>query len=781
MFNNNHSNNDEVLFISSYPPRECGIASYTRDLINALRTKFSSSFSIKICALEKHDELMVYPDEVKYVLDQSNRSSYVALANAINDDQKIKMVFFQHEFGLFGGEYGDYLLDLLNELEKPVSITFHTVIPSPNEKLKITVQNLIELTENVIVMTDESASILQKEYDINGDVISIIPHGTHIIKYKDKSKSKKKYRLEDRLILSTFGLLSSNKSIETALDALPKIIAVFPNVLYIILGKTHPNIVSQEGEIYREFLEGTVQENNLENNVLFVNKYLELDELLDYLCMTDIYLFTSKDPHQAVSGTFAYAMSSACPIISTPIPHAVEMLSEDTGIFFDFQNSEQLASKVIHLLGDDGLREEMGLKAFQKTRAHIWENSASNHAKIFAEYFGKKKLTFDTPEVHLNHIYSLTDNIGMIQFSNISDPDINSGYTLDDNARALIAIVQHYALTGDFEDLALMKKYIGFIDRCQQADGSFLNYVDKEGVFHIQNENINLEDSNGRAIWAIGVLIANERIIPQTMLTLAQSIFARAYERINQLKSPRAIAFTIKGLYFYNLTMNRAVIDAAIDNLADLLVQKYQKAVDEDWVWFEDNLTYANSVLPEALLYAYLATNHFMYRWLAHVTFEFLLSHMFTDTSIKMISNNGWRQKGGVSQSFGEQPIDVSYTIQALDLFYSVFKEEDYLNKMEIAFSWFLGNNHLNQIIYNPLTGGCYDGLEENNVNLNQGAESAVCYLTARLIIERIKIDFAKNKIQSIRKRMSMSPNIKESLMENDHAMPVQILTEQEV
>jgi len=729
---------DQVLFITSYPSRACGIATYSQDLRNAVQKKFSS-FSIKVCALEEGNTVRKYPDEVKCVLNSSDSESYIDLARKINADDAIKMVFIQHEFGLFGGDYGEYLLQLLYSLNKPISITFHTVLPNPDLKRKRIVETIIDVCDEIVVMTNHSSAILQNEYNIPVHKISVIPHGTHIVEWKNKQKIKKEYQMEQRLVLSTFGLLSANKSIETALDALPRIAEKFPNVLYLILGKTHPGVIQNEGETYRESLEKKVEELGLQDNVHFVNKYLDLPELLEYLRLTDVYLFTSKDPHQAVSGTFAYAMSSACPVISTPIPHALEMLQDNAGTIIDFQDSQQLSVEAIRLLSNDKLRKDMGRNAFHQTRATVWENTAISHAKLFNRYFDKKhSLAYRLPKINLEHIHALTTDFGMIQFSGICDPDISSGYTLDDNARAMIAVCTHYNQFKEPKDIGLIKTYLNFIDYCQQPNGKFLNYVDKEGEFHAQNDFDNLEDSNGRAIWSLGVLIAHQHILPKTMIVQATKIIEKAIDIIPQIESPRAMAFAIKGLYFYqNIEKNN--VRNTIDLLANKLLEKYNTVSDTNWEWFEEYLTYANSSLPEAMLYAYLATENPAYKMIAHTTFEFLLSQLFTDDAIKVISNRGWYQKGSVPNKHGEQPIDVSYTIQTLDLFYYVFKDDAYRKKMEIAFSWFLGNNHLNQIIYNPLTGGSYDGLEEHSVNLNQGAESTVCYLTARLTVEKIR------------------------------------------
>lgn len=774
----NTTQNNEVLFIASYPPRVCGIATYSKDLINAIHKKFSSSFSIKVCALEENGTSRNYPEEVKYLLKSSDPEAYMELAQKINNDEAIKMVFIQHEFGLFGGDNGEYLLQLLYFLEKPVSITFHTVLPSPDKQRKKIVQAITNVCDKIIVMTKNATSILKNEYNISKQKISIIPHGTHIVPWKSKQQIKEAYQLENHLVLSTFGLLSSNKSIETALDALPKIVKQFPEVLYLVLGKTHPGVVQHEGEVYREFLKEKVRKLGLQNNVSFVNKYLSLPELLEYLSLTDIYLFTSKDPHQAVSGTFAYAMSSACPIISTPIPHAKEMLRDNTGIIIDFQNSEQLAKASIKLLENNNLRDKMGRNAFHQTRHTIWENTAIPHAFLFNKHLNNNCLTYDLPKINLQHIYSLTDEVGMIQFSDICEPDIDSGYTLDDNARAMIAVCMQYDATKNMKDVVLIEIYLNFIEFCQQPNGAFLNYVDKNKMFHAQNDCTNLEDSNGRAIWALGTLIAYEHVLPQYLVKRAKEILIKSLPRAFQIESPRSIAFIIKGLYFYYQNTGEEQVKDFIDVLASKLLDKYQLISDTNWRWYEEYLTYANSTLPEAMLYAYIATHKSSYKIIAHTTFEFLLSHLFVDGKIKVVSNNGWFHKNNIPNEYGEQPIDVSYTIQALELFYKVFKDEAYRKKLEIAFSWFLGNNHLKQVMYNPITGGCYDGLEEHSINLNQGAESTVCYLIARLIIKKIRKTTTKKRPKLMQQKKQLVYSTHRSLPKRIEVQKKSIIVE---
>lgn len=748
----------EILFITSYPPRECGIATYSQDLINAIRDKFGNSFSLKVCALEAHEEKHKYPQEVSYILHTANLDSYYEIANAINANKNIVAVFVQHEFGLFGGEYGEYLLTFLAHIKKPIITTFHTVLPQPDDSRKKIVQNIVEYSKSVIVMTNHSAEILTQGYHVKAEKITMISHGTHLVSATDYEQHINTLNLENRLVLSTFGLLSSGKSIETALDALPAIIAQFPNVLYLVIGKTHPGVVKHEGEKYRDFLEEKVLQLNLQEHVRFVNQYLSLDSLLAYLVRTDIYLFTSKDPHQAVSGTFSYAMACGCPIISTPIPHANEFL-QGAGRIFEFQNAEQLATHTIELLSNPQLMKVMSLNALHKINSTSWQNSAIGHINLFMKEIGKQNiaLNYRMPDISLAHVRRMTTEIGMIQFSVISSPDINTGYTLDDNARALIAITKHYLTTGDMENIELINTYLNFILMCQQEDGSFLNYVDKEVYFCEKNKYENLEDSNGRAIWALGELIAHKHILSTNCIMKAELAMIKALENIPKMNSPRALAFAIKGLYYFNFGRNDLRIQQIITSLADNLVSKYRGVSTTDWKWFEDSLTYANSVISEALLYAALRDGSSLFKEIAKSSFDFLLSIIFQGNEIKVVSHHGWHHRDSNPHPFGEQAIDVSYTIMALSLFYHIFKDKSYLDKMEIAFNWFLGKNHLHQIIYNPCTGGCCDGLEEDHVNLNQGAESTLSYLLARLTMEKY---FSQNNPISVQEIYQIKPYI---------------------
>ena len=746
---------NEILFVTTYRPRVCGIATFSYDLISALKNQFSESFDLSICALGDSNSYQ-YANDVKYVANMDGHISSTSIAHQINANPDISLVCIQHEFGLFGGRNGRDILPFLHEIKKPIVVVFHTVLPQPDKQRKDLIKAISLYVDKIIVMTHQSRKILQDNYEVATDKVKVIPHGTHLAPNQSAKSLKIKYGLEKRKVLSTFGLISSNKSIETSIEALPKIIEKTPDIILLVLGETHPEVLKWEGEAYREFLQRKVQKLSLHNHVKFVNKYLELNELLEYLTLTDIYLFTSKDQFQAVSGTFAYAMSCGCPIISTPIPHALELLSKEAGVFFDFQDSNQLANATNRLLQNKRLRQEMRINALHIMQPTIWPNVAIAYANLFADICHQDiKLQFSLPKIDLTHLKRMTTKTGMIQFSNINEPDITSGYTLDDNSRALIATVHHYILTKDPKSLMLINTYLNFIVCCQGTGGRFLNYVDRTGKFHSQNDDVNLDDSNGRAIWALGTILSQHHHFPKSMILKAKISVDNASKWILRIESPRAIGFVIKGLYHAYSYCKSAKLSYLIGTLSEFLQHLYFITSSDDWHWFEDYLTYSNSILPEAMLYAYATSNNPLYLNTAINSMNFLLSHTFTEHGFKAISNNGWLHKEQVKcNKHGEQPIEVSYTIQALDTFQTILKTDRYSQHIRAIFDWFLGSNSLQQTVYNPSNGGCYDGLEKNNPNLNQGAESTVCYLIARLLLEKYQVKKPHQK-QSLEKVMT--------------------------
>lgn len=737
-----------IVCITSYPDRACGIATFSKDLRESILSVFGNSVHISICAIESNHSQNNYDFPVEYILEDKNISSYNELAESINQNPEIDAVLIQHEFGLFGGELGENILVFMHEVKKPVVTTFHTVLPNPSAKRKFIVQTIAQISEKIIVMTQNSSSILSTEYGVYESKIEIIPHGTHLISLKDKEHLKTKYFLNKRKVLTTFGLINSGKGIETALFALPEIIKENSNCIYLIIGQTHPEVVKREGEKYREYLTQIIEELNLHNHTLFVNKFVSNEDLLEFLQMTDIYLFTSKDPHQAVSGTFTYAMGCNCPIISTQFPHALDSLGS-AGILINQNDSKQLSQSANYLFRNPDLLNSMRINALEKTKSSSWQNVAIKHLNLLNNNTNleRKIINYQIPSYNLTHINNLTHSLGLIQFSKAEIPDINSGFTLDDNARALIAVTQYFELTKDENSIHLINTYFNFIEYMQQDEGGFLNYLDKDGYYTLQNFDENLEDSNGRAIWALGYFYDKKELFENQFNARIEELIENSLQIIGSLLSPRAIAFSIKGLYHYNEDKNSIVIHTLILDLADKLMAFYKSVKNGSWFWFEKKLTYGNAILSESLLYAYEISKNEHYKEIAEESFEFLLSVLFEKEHFTTISNRTWFQINEEVSEFGEQPIEVAYTIMALEKFDQFFQNKGYGLRMKKAFDWYHGHNRLNQIVYNPLTGGCCDGIEHDRVNINQGAESTITYLMARNSIEQKFLKVKKDQL----------------------------------
>ena len=734
-----HQKGIKMLLVSSYPPRECGIATFSNDIVNAVKIVFGDTLPVEVCALQNSEQHFEYNNEVSFILPVDSLEHYRMVAEKINERNDIGLVCIQHEFGLFRGEYGDYILSFILALNKPIVTVFHTVLPNPDEKRKKIVHAIADLSDRIIVLTKNSQTILTTNYSVEKTKTIVIPHGNHNVLWEQKNILKNTYGFSDKIVMATFGLISQNKGIETVLQALPEIVKKNPEVVFLVIGKTHPEIIRQDGEMYRNSLINIVQELHLENNVIFINEYLQLSQLLEYLTLSDIYLFSSKDPNQAVSGTFAYAMSCGCTVVSTPIPHAVEELVNGNGILLNsFESSEEFKNAIVYLIENKEERIAMGKNAFSLSHATNWENIAIQYRLLFDQLTNREEdLRFNFPPIKLDHIKKLTTDFGILQFSKFSQPDPESGYTLDDNARALINMVLYNKAFPDKNTLKLANTYLNFIEGIQQNNGWFDNYKDFDHQLTKQNKEVNLEDANGRALWSLGTVISHRDTLPLEMICQAVKCWDKAIKRIDDIKSPRAIAYALKGLYLYHSIYKDEEIKTHIEKLADELLRHYNINSAENWCWYEDYMTYANNVLPEAMMYSYLVTKNPKYKKIAAITFDFLLSHYFMKGQLKVISNRGWFKKENERIFYGEQPIEVATTIIALDLFYEVTRNKKYKDQLKLAFIWFLGNNHLKQIMYNPENGASYDGLEDKHININQGAESTLCYFKARLIMEK--------------------------------------------
>lgn len=743
------SEQPEILVMGTYPPRECGIATFTQDLTTAIDGKFNHKIKTNILAMNRNGiNIYNYPKEVSFQLDDSNLQEYIDLAKKINRNNNIKLINIQHEFGIFGGEYGSYLIAFLEIIKKPVVITFHSVLPQPDNNMKRVVQTLANKSECIVVMAEKGREILKEVYGIKTR-IAVVPHGIPTVPFVESSIEKIKKGFKDKIVLSSFGMISSGKGYEQVINALPKVVKKFPNLLYLIIGETHPVVRKEEGESYRNFIEQKVKKLKLGKNVKFYNKYVTLEEIVQYLQATDIFICSNNNPNQITSGTLAYAMGAGRAVISTPFLHAQELVTPDRGLLVKFKNSKSFEKAILKMLFNPKLKRDMEENAYANTRQMTWNNVALAYHDVFKKHLNlSKNHNTKIPPINLNHLNKLTDDFGIIQFANKTEPNPHSGYTLDDTARAMIVCSLHYDLFKDEADLDLLQKYINFNQYVQQKNGQLYNVVEETKKVRLDQWS---DDAHGRALWSLGFLI-NIKSIPENLRKKAAGIFNKAC-KVKNINSPRAVAFSILGLYFYHQANPTIKNVKKIKGLANYLVGLYHDCSSDDWQWFEESLTYSNSKLSEALFYAYLATKEKKYLEIAQSSLDFLRSITFEGNIFAPIGQNGWYLKDGQKAHFDQQPVDTASMVQTLLMANQVTKKKEYYHDAMKVFYWFLGKNHLKQVIYDETTGGCYDGLGEFSINLNQGAESTISYQLARLSLDQHRIQTKINKKWKIIKK----------------------------
>ncbi len=719
-----------ILYMATYPPRECGIATFTKDISEAIDKRFFPTLKSRVIAMNNNGtNIYNYPKKVILQISDTEITDYLEMAKRINHKSDVKLINIQHEFGIFGGEHGEYLIPFLEVLRKPVVITFHSILPSPNEKLKKIVNEIAKRVDAIIVMTKKGVEILREYYQIKTKIY-VIPHGIPNVSFESQKKEKKNIGLQNKIVLSSFGMIGLGKGYEYVIEALPEVVKIYPNLIYIIVGETHPMVRKKEGEKYRNILEARIKELKLQKYVKFYNKYVTLSEIIQYLKASDLYLSTSDNPNQITSGTLSYAMGCGRAVISTPFLHAQDIVTESRGRLVEFKNPESFKKAILELLSNDKLRREMEKNAYHYTRHMTWQNVAASYGRVFKGILRNKGIEIkDLPQINIKHLVKLTDDFGIIQFADQSKPNIKSGYTLDDNARALLTSTMHYEKFKEYKQLKMIKTYLEYINYVKGKDGRLYNFVNGEGKL---DETKWSEDAHGRALWALGYIYSLSDM-PMDFRQKAEKLFLEAFPATSIITSPRAIAFTIAGLYFYNKEKNSGTIITNINKLADGLMALYEHNSTKEWKWFEPYLTYSNSKLSEALFYAYLTTNNTKYLRIAEESLNFLIEQTFNEDIFIPIGQKGWYKKDGERAYFDQQPIEAGYTVQTLIAAHNITKKEKYKKYASDAFEWFLGKNMLNQTIYNDSTGGCHDGLGEQSINLNQGAEATISYLMARL------------------------------------------------
>lgn len=725
-----------IIHLSSYPPRECGIATFTQDIVSALDNKFNPTVKSRVVAL-KDDPTSIYNYDPKRVAGEINAgeiSFYVNLAKELNARPDVKIINIQHEFGLFGGSWGDYIIPFLQVLEKPAVITFHSVLPDPDDELKNIVRTMTEKSQALVVMNNLSSEILKSDYAIAEEKIILIPHGIPQTSFDPSDKFKTELSLEGKTVLSTFGFLSPNKGVQYAIRALPEVIAKFPNLVYLVIGATHPNVIRQKGEVYRNALVEEVQKLGLENHVKFYNKYLELPELITYLKATDIYLSPNLDEGQSVSGTLSYALGCGRPVIAAATSYAKYLVTPPVGYLVPTRHSGAIAKNLLELLGDEKKAKGMGREAYEHTRPMTWPNVATAYFNLYKKFADLETEEDKLPEIKLDHLKRLTDNFGIFHFAKYSKPEKRYGYSLDDNARALIVASHFYELKPQLEVLKLIETYLTFMKSVQNSSGHFANVVS----YQKKRDGTSDEDVQGRAIWALGYTSSNLSL-PEEIRAQADAMFHKALTPLPNIQSPRAMAFAIAGLYFHLKKHRHRHILTMLKKLADRQVELYKNFAEGDWRWFEDQLTYSNSKLPESLFYAHAITGHPKYLETANATLDFLSQVNFEKDYYMPIGQNGWYFRHRKRSYFDQQPEDTASMVETKVAAYKITKDKRHLKDAYRAMSWFLGKNHIGQMVYDEVTGGCYDGVGQYAINLNQGAESTISYLLARLALEEIK------------------------------------------
>ncbi len=730
----------KVAFLGDYLPRKCGIATFTTDLRCAIAAEFPA-IQCPVVPVNDLEEGYDYPPEVRFEIAEQDLPSYLRAADFLNISD-VDVLCVEHEFGIFGGAAGSHVLALLRELRMPIVTTLHTVLREPNDEQRRVMRDLIRLSTRLIVMSERGRDFLREIYHAPETKIDLIPHGIPDMPFADPNYFKDEFAVAGKQVLLTFGLLSPNKGIEFALRALPEIIREFPNIVYIVLGQTHPNLLRNEGEAYRLSLERLAKDLGVQKHVVFFNRFVELEELMRFIGAADIYLTPYLTEAQITSGTLAYAFGAGNAVVSTPYWHAAELLTEERGKLVPFRDAGAIAKAVVELLRDDPLRHSMRKNAYKLGRDMVWSRVAQLYLKSFEQarhdhsFVGTKSSPIKTldeqpgqlPELKLDHLFRLSDSTGIFQHASFTVPNFAEGYCTDDNARALV--------------LALMLKRLGHgsprIGERAATYAAFLNHAFKResGRFHnFMNferrwlDEIGSEDCHGHALWALGLCVAQAG--QGSFQMLAAQLFEQALPAAIEFTSPRAWAFTLIGIdeYLRRLSGDRRVTQYR-EVLTAKLVQRYTDAATEDWHWFEDTVSYANAKLPHAMILSGRCMNNGSMLELGLKTLRWLVKIQTSEAgSFRPVGSNGFYPRGQQRALFDQQPIEAQATISACIEAYQATNDAFWIAEARRAFEWFLGRNDLGLALYDAGTGGCRDGLHMDRLSQNQGAESTLAFL----------------------------------------------------
>ena len=750
-------NMKKIVFISTFPPRKCGIATFTSDLIENTAAAAKGEFEPLVVAMRNDDQK--YDDPVKFEIHENVKSDYICAADYINFSH-VDVISVQHEFGIFGGDAGQYLSLLLNRLKAPILTTLHTVLNNPDPKYYKSMIDVCEASHKVITMNKRGVEMLQEIYNVPDKKIKLIPHGIPDLPFVDSNYYKHQFGLENRRTILTFGLLGKNKGIEVMLAAMPEIIKADPSVIYIVLGMTHPNILKNEGESYRFSLQQMVKDLGIEEHVIFHNRFVNDQELHNFLCAADIYVTPYHEVKQLTSGTLAFAVGTGKAVVSTPYWAAQELLADGRGRLVPFKDSDALANEIAGILKDDSTFYSLRRKAYEYGRSRTWPRIGQAYWKMFSakrmpvRIAEKSSLSatqtmsnIEVPVPSLDHLIKLTDDTGLFQHATFTIPNRQEGYCTDDNARGIIAMTRYYAQYSDTRAMQLLDKYLSFVMHSQNSDGTVRNMMSFDRTWQRNEPN---NDAFGRVLWAFGTVMASPPAPPY--LSILKDRFDKSVALIPKQK-PKGMAYSVLGMCDYLKHFPGASdIKRQLELAADELVACFKRTSNSEWRWFEDALTYDNGILPNALFVAGLICDNKNYIEIAVDSCEFLLEHSYNGKYFSFVGCNGWFVRGKTRASFDQQPIETASMVLMLRSAYDATQNDKYLILQRKAFDWFLGRNDLRIPIYDFKTKGCNDGLMQDGVNINQGAESMLSFLLSQLsivesyaIIDKIKSDKSIN------------------------------------
>jgi len=749
----------KIAYISTYPPRECGIATFNNNLMNAIHANFPKRKSMLeggfVVALNDSEDMheYEYPEEVKYIIRQNHQKDYIRAANYINTSA-VDACIMEHEFGIYGGESGIYILPLINRLEKPLISILHTVLKDPSYVQRIIIREIAEQSSKIIVMSKRAVEFLTTIYDIPVEKIQIIEHGVPDVEAPEDNPVNNLSQFKNHRVLLTFGLISRNKGLETVVKALPKIVSKHPDVMYVVLGNTHPGVIKNSGEEYRDHLKTLAAQLGVSKNLSFINKFVTEDELVNYLTACEIYVTPYLNEAQITSGTLSYAVGAGAAVVSTPYWHAAELLSHNRGRLFDFKDSDELAENINELLDQDRILAELKENAYEYGLHLRWPVVGAEYIKTaqeacrnhdFSERILRNSIVDPEilPKFSLTHVLRLTDDTGIVQHAKYGIPNLKEGYCLDDNARALIMALMAYQRNKSKEAFELLPVYLSYIHYMQKDDGNFRNFL-SFGRQYL--DEVGSEDSFGRTIWALGYLISCAA--SNSYREFALEIFRRSFPHFKALTHLRGLANTIIGISLYLQaipTDEGMVIELA--KLTQPLLDAYEQNDADGWHWFEEKMTYDNAILPLALLHSTEITGNEKAKKIALSSMAFLDKLTLSNGYLSPVGNDGWYYKGGKFPVFDQQAIETMAMVLMHFQAYQIFRKPEYIEKMFLCYKWFLGENTLRAPLYDHETKGCCDGLLPAGINRNQGAESTLAYLISHLtVLKAFELEYEYNK-----------------------------------